>query len=136
MAERSRGPSILRRPRCVLVCGRCGCDIATAETGPSGRVRVVHVSGVDVAPMQGVVAALVEETRLSDAEAASVRLGRSPAEDLEVIASRHAVAYLRKHAGEIAFDLRCPSCQARHWRSMPDLARELRGAGSERLTLR
>jgi hypothetical protein len=73
MAGRSRGPLILRRHRCVLVCGWCGCDIATAETGPSGRVRVVHVSGVDVAPMQGVV-------------------GRSPAEDLEA-ADKLSVAF-------------------------------------------
>jgi hypothetical protein len=120
--------SIFRRHQCLLICGRCGNALATARVGPISLVRVQHATGHDVAPLQGDVAERVAAARVSAAEAAAQQVGRRPEDDLEVLAARHEVEYLRRQVGEIAFDLQCPSCESRYWRSLPHLVKEIRSA--------
>jgi ribosomal protein L34E len=127
--------SILRRHQCLLICGRCGNALATARVGPIALIRVQHVTGYDVAPLQGEVAPRVAAARVSAAEAVAQQVGRRPEDDLEVLAARHEVEYLRRQVGEIAFDLQCPSCESRYWRSLPHLANEVRGAPAGQVTL-
>jgi hypothetical protein len=95
--------------------------------GPIALIRVQHATGYDVAPMEGGVAERVAAARVSAAEAAAQQVGRRPEDDLEVLAARHEVEYLGRQVGEIAFDLQCPSCECRYWRSLPHLANDVRG---------
>lgn len=118
--------SFFRRHQCLLICGRCGTAVATARVGPIALIRVRHATGHDVAPLQAAVAARVAAARVSAAEAAAHQVGRRPEDDLEVLAARHEVEYLRRQVSEIAFDLQCPSCESRYWRSLPHLANEVR----------
>ena len=127
--------SILRRHQCLLICGRCGNALARARVGPIALIRVQHATGHDVAPLQGAIAARVAAARVSAAEAAAQRVGHRPENDLEVLAARHEVEYLRRQIGEIAFDLQCPSCESRYWRSLPHLAHEVRSASTDQVTL-
>jgi hypothetical protein len=101
--------------------------------GPISLVRVQHVTGHDVAPLQGDVAERVAAARVSAAEAAAQQLGRRPEDDLEVLAARDEVEYLRRQVGEIAFDLQCPSCESRYWRSLPHLVKEIRSAPADQV---
>ena len=127
--------SFFRRHQCLLICGRCGNALATARVGPIALIRVRHATGHDVAPLQAAVAARVAAARVSAAEAAAQQVGRRPEDDLEVLAARHEVDYLRRQVGEIAFYLQCPSCESRYWRSLPHLANEDRSAPADQVTL-
>jgi hypothetical protein len=125
--------SIFRRHQCLLICGRCGNALATVRVGHISLVRVQHVTGHDVAPLQGDVAERVAAARVSAAEAAAQQAGRRPEDDLEVLAARDEVEYLRRQVGEIAFDLQCPSCESRYWRSLPHLVKEIRSAPADQV---
>jgi ribosomal protein L34E len=127
--------SILRRHQCLLICGRCGNPLARARVGPIALIRVQDATGHDVAPLGGAVAARVAAARVSAAQAAAQQVGRRPEDDLEFLAACHEVEYLRRQVGEIAFDLQCPSCESRYWRSLPHLANEVRGAPAGQMTL-
>jgi hypothetical protein len=128
-------PALFRRHCKELVCGRCGSRSGAAVVRPFALVQVTDARGRPVAPLQGAVAARVAQTRLAAAEDAADRVGRARDEDLEVLAARRGVEYLHGQVGEIAFDLDCPSCEIRHWRSLPDLVRQVRGTASGTLTL-
>jgi hypothetical protein len=126
---------LLRRHERDLVCDRCGAVVARARVGPVALIEVRDAAGVAVAPLSGAVAAGVARVRLSAAEAAADRVGRYPGEDLEVLAARRAVEYLREQLGELAFDLACPSCEGRWWRSLPELAAAVRAGGTDGVRL-
>jgi hypothetical protein len=102
---------------------------------PIALVRVQHATGHDVAPLQGDVAERVAAARVSAAEAGAQQVGRRPEDDLEVLAARHEVEYLRRQVGKIAFDLQCASCESRYWRSLPHLVKEIRGAPADQVRL-
>jgi len=127
--------SFLRQHQCLLICSRCGNALGTARVGPITLVRVQHTSGYDIAPLRGDVAERVAAAHVSAAETAAQQVDRRPEDDLEVLAARHEVEYLHRQVGEIAFDLQCPSCESRYWRSLPHLVKEVRSAPADQVRL-
>ena len=78
----------------------------------------------------------IAQTRLQDAESTN---GASDDPDQggdeAVRAAERDVAYLRREAGELTYELSCGSCGARYERSLPDLVHLVRHAGSDRVPL-
>lgn len=114
-----------------LVCGQCRSVMAWIRLGLWRLMRIRDVHGVEVTPLGGEVAVRVVRTRLADAEAASA----DPNFDLDVHALHRDLDYLRAAAGEVMYELECPTCRARYWRSLPALAAAVRAAPAGRVTL-
>jgi hypothetical protein len=127
---------LLRRYERELVCARCRSVLAWVRLGLWRLMRVRDTHGEEVTPLGGATAIRLAETRLGDAEAADAA-GLPAAQDQYrgVAASRRELAYVRGQAGEVVYELRCPSCHARYVRSLPDLTAAVRRGRSGRVVL-
>ena len=125
-----------RRYERELVCARCRSVMAWVRLGLWSLMRIHDGSGAEVTPLGGATAIRLAETRLADAEAADAA-GSSLAQDQYrgVAASRRDLEYVRRAAGEVVYELRCPSCRARYLWSLPDLTAAVRRADSGRVVL-
>ncbi|MDQ2726682.1 MAG: hypothetical protein M3Y91_02185 [Actinomycetota bacterium] len=136
---RHRGASItnlLRGHAGELICSCCHGLIARAQMRPLGGIRVYDPDGGRIAPLGGVTAMAIAQTRLAHAEAASAgATGSDRDADGEVGVAQSHVEYLRREAGELVFDLICPNCRSHYLRSSPDLARSVQHEQGGRVSL-
>ena len=130
------GRRLFRRYERELVCARCRSVMAWVRLGLWSLMRIRDPSGAEVTPLGGGTAIRLAETRLADAQAADA-VGVPLAQDQYrgVAASRRELEYVRRQAGEVVYEVRCPSCRARYVRSLPDLTAAVRGADSGRVVL-
>ena len=130
------GSRLFRRYEREPVCARCRSLLAWVRLGIWRLTSVRDTRGEEVTPLGGATAIRVAQTRLSDAEAADAA-GLPAAQDQYrgVAASRRELEYLRRGAGEVVYELRCPSCHARYVRSLPDLTAAVRRGNSGRVVL-
>jgi hypothetical protein len=130
------GRRLVRRYERELVCVRCRSVMAWVRLGLWSLMRIRDTAGAEVSPLGGGTAIRVAETRLADAEAAEAA-GLPVALDpyRGVAASRRDLDYVRRVAGEVVYELACPSCRARYLRSLPDLTAAVRRADSGRVVM-
>ena len=115
-----------------LVCGRCRSGMGWARLGLWNLMRVRGVDGGEVAPLSGKEAVHITQPQLADAE----RPSASTDSDQDVITHRRDLGDLRAAAGEVMYELVCPTCHAHHWRSLPALASAVRNAPAGRVDLK
>jgi hypothetical protein len=130
------GRQWFRRYERELVCARCRSVMAWVRLGLWSLMHIRDGAGAEVTPLGGGTAIRLAQTRLADAEAADAA-GLPQAQDQYrgVAASRRELEYVRRVAGEVVYELSCPSCQARYVRSLPDLTAAVRRADSSRVVL-
>ena len=107
-----------------LVCSHCRSVIAWIRLRPFSLMKIRDTNTQEVTPLGGAVAMRAAEVRLADAEAAT----SDSTEDGEVRAARRHVDYLRREAGEVIYELKCPTCGTRYDRSLPHLTKDVRHA--------
>ena len=129
--------SLARRYERELVCGRCRAVLAWVRLRPVALMHVRDITGAEVTPLGCRTALGITERRLGQARADGAA-GRARALDEYdgIAACEREMAYLRREAGEVMFELRCPACRARYVRSLPDLASAVRRADGSRVELR
>lgn len=127
---------VFRRYERELVCGRCRSVMAWVRLTPFALVQIRDTRRLPVTPLGGALAQRILETRLADALAADARGDVSALDPYRgVRASTRALAYLRQEAGEVIYELACPSCRALYLRSLPDLASAVRRSPVGRVAL-
>jgi hypothetical protein len=127
---------LVRRYERELVCSRCRGVIAFIRLRPMSLLQIRDTAGYEVTPLLGSTAMQVAERRLAEARAADAA-GRPEALDEYdgVAACEREIGYLRRTAGEVMYDFRCPACRARYVRSLPDLTAAVRRAENSRVPL-
>jgi hypothetical protein len=111
-----------------LVCGACEAVFADVHVRRLALGMDVHstISGAVLMPRPGYSINQEAAQRLAAAEASGVR------EDID--GARGVSDYLRKHGGDIVFDLTC-RCGRRYVRTSPDLYRQVLAVRGRWLTL-
>ncbi|HEX9337370.1 MAG TPA: hypothetical protein VF892_15855 [Pseudonocardiaceae bacterium] len=117
-----------------LVCGACESVFATVHVRPLALGMVVHsiINGAMLMPRPGYSVNEEARQRLNRAEAAIVRGDPRVRDELDN--ARAVSDYLRRHGGDIVYDLTC-RCRRRYVRTSPDLHREVRGTKGRWLRL-
>lgn len=111
-----------------LVCGACEAIFARLHLRPLALGMVVRDITGDVMLMPRPGYSINEEARQRVARAT-----REGTPD-ELAAARDVADYLRRHGGEIVYDLTC-RCRRRYVRTSPDLYRQARATKGRWLTL-
>lgn len=128
--------SLLRRYERELVCSRCRAVLAWVRLRLFALIQIRDMAGQEVTPLGGRTALAIAEHRLAGAQSADAA-GRPQALDEYdgVAACERELAYLRRQAGGIMYEFRCPACRARYVRSLPDLSAAVRRAPTGRVEL-
>jgi hypothetical protein len=125
--------TVLRGREVELVCGACEAVFAKVRVRPLALGMDVHsiVTGAVTMPRPGYSIDKEAGQRLARAEAAGV--DDAPTRD-ELDSARSVVDYLRRHGGDIVYDLGC-RCRRRYVRTSPDLYRGVVGTKGRWLTM-
>lgn len=106
------------------------------QTRPFAYLQVSDPAGHVIAPLGGVTARGIAQTRLTEAKAAA--LGDTGSDQVatdKVRAAQSHVDYLRREAGELTYDLTCPGCGRIYMRTSPAVAHGAKEAEGGRATL-
>jgi hypothetical protein len=116
-----------------LVCGACEAVFASARLRPLALGMTVRslIHDTQIMPRPGY--SINEEARQRLAAAEAVGSGDTRARD-QLDSARGVVEYLRRHGGEIVYDLTC-RCRRRYVRTSPELYRDVNGVRGQWLTL-
>lgn len=126
----------LRKYERELVCQRCRSVIAWVTLGLWRLMSIRDVHGNDITPLSGNTAMDVARTRLADARRAEAAGDPKALDQYRgVVASERALAYLKAEAGEVMYEVVCPSCRAVYLRSLVHLVALVRNAPAGRVVL-
>jgi hypothetical protein len=125
--------SVLRGREVELVCGACEAVFANVRIRPLALGMAVHSLVIDTPIMPRPGYSINEEARQRLERAEAVGAADTRTRD-QRDSARAVVEYLRRHGGDIVYDMSC-RCRRRYVRTSPELFREINGVRGRWLTL-
>jgi hypothetical protein len=125
--------SVLKGREVDLVCGACEAVFANVRIRPLARGMDVRSLITEAAIMPRPGYSINEEARQRLARAEQIGARDTGARD-QLDSARAVLEYLRKHGGDIVYDLTC-RCRRRYVRTSPELYRAINGVQGKWLTL-